>query len=121
MAKNLPDYFKTQRKLYGLTQKELAYLLGYMNGEAISRIERRKREPTLRIVIAYTIIFAISPKELIPGIYQEIEKSIEKHGKDLVKLLMENKEKLDPLRNIACLRSIADLEKPNNKKIYEDK
>ena len=39
MAEDLPNYFKTCRKLYGLTQREMAQLLGYSGGEQVSSNE----------------------------------------------------------------------------------
>ena len=120
MTDKLPDYFKTQRKLYGMTQKEVAYLLGYMNGQEISRIERRERIPSLRIIVAYSIIFSISVNDLIPGIYQEIEESIEGRVKDLIHLLEQNQVKMELQRKIEFLRSLVKPEEANNTNIHEN-
>ena len=76
MTKHLPNYFKTFRKLHGLTQKEMSQLLGYMGGEQISRFECRRKEPTLRVVLAYKVLFDIQIEKLIPGVYREVKSRV---------------------------------------------
>ena len=79
MTKHLPNYFKTFRKLHGLTQQELSQLLGYMRGEQVSRLECRRKEPTLRVVLAYKVLFDIQIEKLIPGVYREVKSRV--HGR----------------------------------------
>jgi transcriptional regulator with XRE-family HTH domain len=102
MAQDLPNYFKTCRMRAGLSQTELGELLGLKSGELISRIERREREPNLRTIIFYQIIFNISPKKLMPGIYKEIRKTI---------FSKIDRDRLDKIRRLASDDSSSSLRK----------
>jgi transcriptional regulator with XRE-family HTH domain len=44
--KRLASYLRTERKRAGLTQKEIAFLVGAKNRAQISRFERLRRLPT---------------------------------------------------------------------------
>lgn len=69
----LPNYLRTYRKRAGLTQDEMAYLLGCRSGAKVSRYEHFSRQPNLKTVFAYQIIFHVPADKLFPGIYHEIE------------------------------------------------
>jgi len=106
MAKNLPNYFKTFRKLHGLTQKEMSRLLGYERGELVSRLECRRKEPTLRVVLAYQILFNIQIEKLIPGVFEEVETLVHARLKQLA-----NSEEIRPstknlLSCLGCLKNV---------------
>ena len=57
----------------GLSQGELAHLLGWKRAEVISRIEKKQRPPTLKLVIACFILFGAPAAELFPDISASIE------------------------------------------------
>src|SRR3990172_10662490 len=71
--RKLPNYLRTYRKRAGLTQDEMAYLLGCRSGAKVSRYEHFTRQPNLKTVFAYQIIFHVPAEKLFPGIYHEIE------------------------------------------------
>jgi transcriptional regulator with XRE-family HTH domain len=104
MAEDLPNYFKTFRKLHGLTQKEMSYLLGYMGDNQVSRLECRRKEPTLRVVLAYQILFDIQIEKLIPGVYREVKNLVEERLERFI-----NSNELRPgtkhlLSGLGCLK-----------------
>ncbi|HEY7248514.1 MAG TPA: helix-turn-helix transcriptional regulator [Xanthobacteraceae bacterium] len=69
MKTNKPiNYLRTYRLRWGLSQKQLAYLLGWPRSEVISRIEKKQRSPSLKFVIACFILFGTSAAELFPDI-----------------------------------------------------
>lgn len=79
--RRLTHYLKTHRKRSGLSQKELAYLLGFRDGAKVSRLERMKRPPTVEDLLAYEVIFRIPVRELVAGLFDDIErKTIERIG-----------------------------------------
>lgn len=90
MAKKLQNYLRTYRKRFGLTQGEVAYLLGCQNGAMVSRYEHYRRRPSLKTVFAYQAIFKVPPHELFPGIYEEVETEISKRLQDLAKRIEHN-------------------------------
>jgi transcriptional regulator with XRE-family HTH domain len=76
MSPKLGSYLRTIRLKSGLTQKDVAALLGLETGSAISRTEKGNGIPSLAILLGYCIIFEIHPKDIVPRMYQDIEKDV---------------------------------------------
>lgn len=76
MKQRMVCYLRTHRRLWGLTQKELASLLGLTSGSQVSRLEKCKRAPTLKAAIACQVIFGIPPAALFPRLYAEVEEQV---------------------------------------------
>ena len=74
--KKFPSYLRSNRRRWGLTQTELAKLLGAKTGGAISRIERGERLPTLTVALGCEVLFGLGPAHLLPGIFGKIEEEI---------------------------------------------
>src|SRR2546421_227517 len=51
----LENYLRTYRKRSGLTQREVAFLLGSKNGAQLSRYEKQRRLPPLRTALAFVV------------------------------------------------------------------
>src|ERR1022692_691601 len=64
---------RTYRRSWGLTQRELAGLLGGRSPTHIARIEAGKRTPSIEIALACQIIFGVPPEIMFPRLYTEIE------------------------------------------------
>jgi transcriptional regulator with XRE-family HTH domain len=75
MPHRLPSYLHTLRKQRGLSQPDLASLLG-VTGSALCRFENLSRRPTAELVIAAEVIFGHGPKDVFPGFYRNIERTI---------------------------------------------
>ena len=67
------NYLRSYRLRWGLSQKELAYLLGWDRPDIISRIERKQRAPTLTLAMACFILFDAHAAQLFPDISAGIE------------------------------------------------
>jgi transcriptional regulator with XRE-family HTH domain len=67
------NYLRSYRLRWGLSQGELAHLLGWKRPEVVSRIEKKQRPPTLKLVIACFILFGTPAAELFPDISASIE------------------------------------------------
>lgn len=80
MSQRTHNYLRTHRKRAGLTQDELALLLGCKSGTKVSRYERLTREPNLETAFACQAIFGVPAHELFPGIYQNVEQIIKKRA-----------------------------------------
>ena len=72
------NYVRARRKRAGLSQRELAMILGYSDEGAVSRHELFRSVPPLLIALGYEVIFQTSVSELFPGLRQTIETAIEK-------------------------------------------
>lgn len=69
----LPNYLRTHRKRSGLSQREIAFLLGCEAPAKVSRHEHFARVPGLSTVFAYAVIFKVPAEELFAGIYQQVQ------------------------------------------------
>jgi transcriptional regulator with XRE-family HTH domain len=74
------NHLKKHRRRLGLSQAELAYLLGVGSGTKICRYERFLLEPKLRTVLAYEILFQKPARELFAGLYVEIEAQVRRRA-----------------------------------------
>lgn len=108
MAQPLHNYLRTYRKRFGLSQKEVAFLLNCQEGSKVSRYERFTREPNLQTVLAYEMIFAVPARELFPRVYRKVEKQTVRRAQLLARKLSAatpgqtiNRRLLDLLRSIS--------------------
>lgn len=76
MHSRLPSYLRTYRLRSGLSQRELAFLLGAQSGAKISRYERRVRTPNIHAAFACEAIFKIAAHELFPAAYAEVDEQV---------------------------------------------
>jgi transcriptional regulator with XRE-family HTH domain len=67
------NYLRSYRLRWGLSQTELAHLLGSKSVGVITRIEKKLRAPTLKVMIGCFIIFGTSAAELFPDISVGVE------------------------------------------------
>jgi transcriptional regulator with XRE-family HTH domain len=88
-TKRLSNYLRTYRRRAGLSQNEVAFLLGCKDKVIVSRFERGTSVPTLKTALAYQAIFGASVSELFAGMYEDIESQIIEQAK----LLIENYHK----------------------------
>jgi len=73
----LGSYLRTHRKKAGLTQHQLALLLGHGHRGSVSRHECAASVPPLPIALQYEAIFRVPISDLFPGVYQAIESATE--------------------------------------------
>lgn len=111
----LHNYLRTYRKRSGLSQRELAFLLGCRSGAKVSRYERLARQPGLRTVFAYVAIFGVPPQELFAGFFDEVKGKTFERARLLMDKLCAAKphplitRKLDVLKAMyRCERSQTD-------------
>jgi transcriptional regulator with XRE-family HTH domain len=83
-SSKLPNYLRTHRKRLGLSQDEVAYLLGAESGAKASRYERFAREPGFRTALACEAVFQRPIRELFAGLYERIEREVAERAKKLV-------------------------------------
>jgi transcriptional regulator with XRE-family HTH domain len=89
------NYLRTYRKRSGLTQSEVAFLLGCKDAGQVSRYERRHRLPTLRTALACASILRVPLATLFAGVQQEVDR--------------------DAARRVAKLRSDLETKSPQNR------
>jgi DNA-binding XRE family transcriptional regulator len=62
------------RKRAGLSQAEMAFILGGRRGTKVSRYERFKRLPELPTAFAYQVTFGIPASELFAGVFEQVRR-----------------------------------------------
>ena len=75
-AKRMNCYLRTFRKHLGLSQDELAFLLGRESGSFVSRFESEEREPPLEILLALEVLFDTSIRELFRARFQKVDNEV---------------------------------------------
>lgn len=87
------SYLRTHRRKYGLSQSDLADILGLINEHQVSRHERSLTLPLLLTAIGYEIIFQVPVAELFPGIYETVRSNIEKRLDEIEEQLHQSSVK----------------------------
>lgn len=72
----LPHYLRLHRKKVGLSQDELARLLGATSGTKVSRYERFARTPTLETALACEVILGVPVADLFGGMREQAEAKV---------------------------------------------
>lgn len=89
-TQRLQNYLRTYRKKSGLTQREVAFLLGCQNGAQVSRYEKRRRLPPLQTALACEAVFGVPVAELFAGVRDVVAKNVGKRLHEL-RSKLENK------------------------------
>ena len=90
----LANYLRAYRKRTGLSQGEVAFLLGCKNGNQVSRYERRKHMPPLRTALAFQAALGTPLSELYAGTYESVSKQVAVRAQSLsVELQTRNPER----------------------------
>ena len=87
----LVNYIRARRRQAGLSQRELAVILGYRTEGEISRHERFRSVPPLLMALGYEVLFRTSVSELFPGLTEAIEDAIEKSLTEFENTLRQQK------------------------------
>jgi transcriptional regulator with XRE-family HTH domain len=66
MNHHAPCALRTHRRTWGLSQRELADLLGFESPTHVSRLEHGKRVPGFETALACSTLFGVSLYELFP-------------------------------------------------------
>jgi transcriptional regulator with XRE-family HTH domain len=106
MAK-LENYLETYRRRAGLSQREVAFLLGAQSGSKVCRYERLWERPTLETLLAYEAILGVPARELFAGVFEKVEKTIFERASALAKQLEAAKSDRVKARKVALLKSLA--------------
>jgi len=83
---SLSNYLLTNRKLLALSQDEVAFLLGATGpskGSKVSKDESSSREPSLKDVLTYELIYGKPARELFAGVYEQMQQEVAQRAKIL--------------------------------------
>ena len=80
---HIASYLHSCRTLSGLSQKELAFLLGYPSEGPVSRHERLICRPPFSAALGYEAVFRMSASKLFPAAFAEISQAVDGRLKKL--------------------------------------
>jgi len=83
MERPLKSYLRTHRRRWGLTQKELAFLIGAESGTTVSRLEQLKRLPNAAAALACLIVFDTTAFEIFPALFSEVRDAVRERANEL--------------------------------------
>lgn len=78
---------RMHRRRAGLLQKDVAFLLGTTSATKIGRHEHGQRPPSVQNLVAYEILFGISPEHVLGARYELIAKCVRKRAQTLLRQL----------------------------------
>jgi transcriptional regulator with XRE-family HTH domain len=84
---------RTLRKKSGLTQKELANVLGFSSELPVAEHERSVTIPSLLTAMAYEVIFRVPISEQFREVFATVETGVEERLAELEQKLEESREK----------------------------
>lgn len=105
-SSRLPNCLRTQRKRSGLSQQEVAFLLGSKHGARVCRHERREQTPNLRTLLAYEILFQTPIRDLYDGVQCEVEQGLLKRARLLLAKLIRSGQGNRTARKIKTLLAL---------------
>jgi transcriptional regulator with XRE-family HTH domain len=88
--KRFDNYIRMLRRQRGLSQDELASLLGWKSGSAVSRLERGRRKPSLETLLALEAIFGVPIREFYAGRFQKVETAVKERVELFISAHEEN-------------------------------
>ena len=77
------NYIRTYRKRTGLSQQQMALLLGSSDQTRISRYELNKRRPNVDVALALEIILGVPARTLFAGRFADLEAAIRRRAAEL--------------------------------------
>jgi transcriptional regulator with XRE-family HTH domain len=94
MKKNsVGTYLRFLRRRSGLSQRQLARILGSVTANQISRHERSTAPPNLLTVFGYQVVFQQPASDIFPGLYHAVEIAIEETIGELERELSDSAAK----------------------------
>jgi len=82
-SSKLDNYLRAYRKRSGLSQAEIAYLVGCKSRAQISQYERRNSMPPLRTALALQATLNVPVSDLYAGKYDAITKQVHRRAQHL--------------------------------------
>jgi transcriptional regulator with XRE-family HTH domain len=107
MSDKLPNYLRSYRRRVGLSQADVAYLLGCSSGAKVSRYEQFRREPSLRTALAFEIIHGLPVADLFAGVADEVQQDTTRRARHLARRIAARSTNPSLGRKLAALKLIA--------------
>ena len=96
-SRQFENTLRTHRKRSGLSQREVAYLLGWETEAQLSRYERRRVLPRLEMALACQAVLGAPVSDLFPGPYETVAAEVKRRARKLASDLQTKPGKCDKL------------------------
>jgi len=106
MSQTPQNYLRSYRRRSGLSQAEMAFLLGCRSKAKVSRYEQHARRPSLESVFIYEVVFGAHAQELFRGVFEKVEKETRKRAQMLAERLRQAKPDDTIARKLSILDAI---------------
>jgi transcriptional regulator with XRE-family HTH domain len=106
----LTNYLRTHRKRAGLSEDDVAFLLGSKSGARISRYEQGRQTPRLKTLLAFELLFHTPIRDLYSGMSQEVERDLRQQARLLIRKLSAAGQARLTVYKIAALRAVSEQE-----------
>ena len=106
MSQKLPNYLKTYRKRAGLSQADVAYLLGVRSGTKVSRYERFSRLPNLETALAFEALYHMPVADLFAGLADDTARATLRRARLLERRLLSRTKNPRLVRKLAALHEL---------------
>lgn len=90
---SLASYLRSHRLKSGLTQRELADIIGLIARHQISTHERSTAIPSLLVALSYQVVFRIPVADLFPGLCGSIQDNVEQRLAEFERTLQDSTAK----------------------------
>lgn len=100
MPARISNHIRKHRIRAGLSQHELAVVLGYKNQAAVSRHERFQSIPTLLTALGYEVIFHVPAAKMFSGLREQVEQGIVARLSELEAALKQGRSTKDGVRKL---------------------
>jgi transcriptional regulator with XRE-family HTH domain len=106
----LQNYLRTHRRRFGLSQADVAMLLGAVSGTKVSRYENFTRMPGTLTILAFEIIFNQPASELFAGSYDAVRLAVQERARRMMKraIAQPGKHAGKTFRKLDLLRAIVE-------------
>ena len=98
---------RSYRKRSGLTQEDVAALIGAQSASQVSRHENGEREPDLKTTLAYRIVFDAPVRQLLPKLYRDLAQEVDLRAAALAERLKVSNDGLHTAHRIDHLQQMS--------------
>ena len=91
VSRKLRTRLREYRRKTGLSQEEVAYLLGARKGAQVSRYEKGHRLPDFRRAIAFAVILSVPMAALFVGLQESVARDVRRRAM-LLQTTLESKK-----------------------------
>jgi transcriptional regulator with XRE-family HTH domain len=97
----MASYLRSHRLKSGMSQRELAYLVGILSHQQVSQHERSTAVPSLIAAVAYQFVFGTPITELFPGLVESVKLNVDERLYRMQKELQDTTAKGREAQKIA--------------------